>query len=35
VSEGAVKQRIKSAKIKLRAKTSSQAVSAATGYGLI
>lgn len=35
VSEGAVKQRIKSAKLKLGAKTSSQAVSAATGYGLI
>lgn len=35
VSEGAVKQRLKNAKVKLGAKTSSQAVSAATGYGLI
>lgn len=35
VTEGAVKQRLKSAKTKLGAKTSSQAVSAATGYGLI
>lgn len=35
VSEGAVKQRIKNAKLKLGAKTSSHAVSAATGYGLI
>ncbi|MCY1127971.1 autoinducer binding domain-containing protein [Frigidibacter sp. RF13] len=35
VSEGAVKQRLKNAKTKLGAKTGSQAVSAATGYGLI
>ncbi len=35
VSEGAVKQRLKNAKLKLGAKTGSQAVSAATGYGLI
>lgn len=35
VSEGAVKQRLKNAKAKLGAKTGSQAVSAATGYGLI
>lgn len=35
VSEGAVKQRLKNAKVKLGAKTGSQAVSAATGYGLI
>ena len=35
VSEGAVKQRLKNAKIKLGAKTASQAVSAAKGYGLI
>lgn len=35
VSDGAVKQRLKNAKIKLGAKTGSQAVSAATGYGLI
>jgi LuxR family transcriptional regulator len=35
VSEGAIKQRLKSAKVKLGARTSSQAVSAAVGYGLI
>lgn len=35
VSEGAVKQRLKNAKVKLGAKTGSQAVSTATGYGLI
>lgn len=35
VSEGAVKQRLKNAKMKLGAKTRSQAVSVATGYGLI
>lgn len=35
VSEGAIKQRLKSAKNKLGARTSSQAVSAAVGYGLI
>lgn len=35
VSEGAVKQRLKKAKAKLGAKTGSQAVSAAAGYGLI
>ncbi len=35
VSEGAVKQRLKNAKAKLGAKTGSQAVSAAAGYGLI
>jgi LuxR family transcriptional regulator len=35
VSEGAIKQRLKSAKFKLGSKTSSQAVSAAVGYGLI
>lgn len=35
VSEGAIKQRLKGAKAKLGAKTSSQAVSAAVGYGLI
>lgn len=35
VTDGAVKQRLKNAKAKLGAKTSSQAVSAATGYGLI
>jgi len=35
VSEGAVKQRLKNAKLKLGAKTGSQAVSAAAGYGLI
>ena len=35
VSEGAVKQRLKNARLKLGAKTGSQAVSAATGYGLI
>lgn len=35
VSEGAVKQRLKKARVKLGAKTGRQAVSAATGYGLI
>jgi LuxR family transcriptional regulator len=35
VSEGAIKQRLKNAKSKLQAKTGSQAVSSATGYGLI
>lgn len=35
VSEGAIKQRLKSAKVKLDAKTSSHAVSTAVGYGLI
>ncbi|GAB4382648.1 MAG: LuxR family transcriptional regulator [Albidovulum sp.] len=35
VSEGAIKQRLKNAKHKLGAKTASQAVSAAVGYGLI
>jgi LuxR family transcriptional regulator, quorum-sensing system regulator SdiA len=35
VSEGAVKQRLKNAKNKLGAKTGSQAVSTAAGYGLI
>ncbi len=35
VSEGAIKQRLRSAKNKLGANTSSQAVSAAVGYGLI
>lgn len=35
VTEGAIKQRIRSAKEKLRAKTASQAVSCAAGYGLI
>ena len=35
VSEGAIKQRLKNAKFKLGAKTSSQAVSVATGFGLI
>lgn len=35
VTEGAIKQRLKSAKLKLDAKTSSQAVSVAVGYGLI
>lgn len=35
VTEGAIKQRIRSAKGKLRAKTASQAVSCAAGYGLI
>lgn len=35
VSDGAVKQRLKNAKAKLGSKTRSQAVSAATGYGLI
>ena len=35
VSEGAVKQRLKNAKAKLGAKTASQAVSTAAGYGLI
>ena len=35
VTDGAVKQRLKNAKMKLGAKTGSQAVSSATGYGLI
>lgn len=35
VSEGAVQQRLKNAKAKLNANTSSQAVSIATGFGLI
>ncbi len=35
ISDGAVKQRLKSARIKLGAKTRSQAISTATGYGLI
>lgn len=35
VSEGAIKQRLKNAKNKLGAKTSSQAVSVASGFGLI
>ena len=35
VTEGAIKQRLKNAKVKLGAKTSSQAVSAAVGFGLI
>ncbi|MCX8509238.1 MAG: LuxR family transcriptional regulator [Rhodobacteraceae bacterium] len=35
ISEGAVKQRLRNAKSKLGAKTGRQAVSAATGYGLI
>lgn len=35
VSEGAVQQRLKNAKLKLNATTSSQAVSMATGFGLI
>jgi LuxR family transcriptional regulator len=35
VSEGAVQQRLKNAKLKLKASTSSQAVSMATGFGLI
>lgn len=35
VTEGAIKQRIRNAKGKLNAKTSSQAVSCAAGYGLI
>ena len=35
VSEGAVKQRLKNAKLKLNAKTSTQAATLATGYGLI
>lgn len=35
VSDGAVKQRLRNAKSKLGAKTGRQAVSAATGYGLI
>lgn len=35
VTEGAIKQRIRSAKGKLHAKTASQAVSCAAGYGLI
>lgn len=35
VSEGAVKQRLKNAKLKLKAKTSTQAATLATGYGLI
>jgi LuxR family transcriptional regulator len=35
VSEGAVQQRLKNAKLKLNASTSSQAVAMATGFGLI
>jgi LuxR family transcriptional regulator len=35
VTEGAVQQRLKNAKIKLNATTSSHAVSMATGFGLI
>ncbi|WP_343115512.1 autoinducer binding domain-containing protein [Ostreiculturibacter nitratireducens] len=35
VTEGAVKQRLKNAKLKLKAKTSTQAATLATGYGLI
>ncbi|SPH17429.1 Regulatory protein SdiA [Defluviimonas aquaemixtae] len=35
VSEGAIKQRLKNAKTKLGAKTSSHAISVAVGYGLI
>jgi LuxR family transcriptional regulator len=35
VSEGAVKQRLKNAKAKLRAKTSTQAATMATSFGLI
>lgn len=35
VSEGAVQQRLKNAKLKLNASTSSQAVSMASGFGLI
>lgn len=35
VTEGAIKQRIRNAKEKLNAKTASQAVSCAAGYGLI
>src|SRR5690606_5418042 len=35
VSEGAVQQRLKNAKLKLNATTSSHAVSMATGFGLI
>ena len=35
VTEGAVKQRLKNARVKLGAKTGSQAVSIADGYGLI
>lgn len=35
VSEGAIKQRLRNAKSKLGAKTGRQAVSSATGYGLI
>ena len=35
VSEGAVKQRLKNAKSKLRAKTSTQAATLATSFGLI
>lgn len=35
VTEGAVKQRLKNARLKLGAKTGSQAVSIADGYGLI
>ncbi|PPB81750.1 LuxR family transcriptional regulator [Albidovulum inexpectatum] len=35
VTDGAIKQRIKSAKAKLRAKTASQAVSTAVAHGLI
>ena len=35
VTEGAVQQRLKNAKLKLNASTSSQAVSMAAGFGLI
>jgi LuxR family transcriptional regulator len=35
VTDGAIKQRLKGAKLKLRAKTGSQAVSSASRYGLI
>ena len=35
ISEGAVKQRLRSAKIKLNARTTAQAVSKASGFGLI
>ena len=35
VSDGAVKQRLKNARLKLNAKTGTQAASMATAYGLI
>lgn len=35
ITEGAVKQRLKNAKLKLKAKNSTQAATLATGYGLI